>query len=135
LDVAVSSPVARARRPVALVVAALIEALEALGLVALAALSIAAGPGSPYPTTAYGVGGTLLVSAVLLGAVAVNTLRLRPWARTAGIVWQLLQLLVGAYAFQGEGAQPASGAAAIAPAVVVVVLLLTRPVRDVLQRV
>lgn len=118
-----------------MVLVAVVEALETLALVAFAALAISAGPTSAFPTTAYGVGGTVLVCAVLLGAVAVNTLRLRPWARTAGIVWQVLQLLVGFYAFQGEGAQPAFGVAAIAPAVVVVVLLLTRPVRDAMRLV
>lgn len=129
-----SRPDVPARRPPALLVAAAIEALEALGVVALAALAFASGPGSAYPQTAYGLGVTLVVTAVLLGAVAVNTLRLRPWARTAGIVWQLLQALVGAYAFQGNGAQPAIGLVAIVPAVVVLVLLLTPQVRDALRR-
>jgi hypothetical protein len=130
----VSRPDVPARRPPALLVVAGIEALETLGLVALAALAIASGPGSAYPSTAYGLGGTLIVAAVLLGVVAVSTLRLRPWARTAGIVWQLVQALVGAYAFQGEGAQPALGALAIVPAAVALVLLLTRPVSDALRR-
>lgn len=129
-----SRPDVPARRPPALLVAAAIEALETLGIVALAALAFASGPGSPYPQTAYGLGGTLLVTAVLLGAVTVNTLRLRPWARTAGIVWQLVQALVGAYAFQGEGAQPALGLTAIVPAVVVLILLLTPQVRAALRR-
>jgi hypothetical protein len=133
--VAVSRPDVPARRPPALLVVAAIEVLETLGIVALAALAFASGPGSAYPQTAYGLGGTLVVAAVLLGAVAVNTLRLRPWARTAGIVWQVVQALVGAYAFQGEGAQPALGLVAIVPAVAALVLLLTRGVRDALRRV
>ena len=132
---AVSRPDVPARRPPALLVVAAIEALETLGIVALAALAFASGPGSAYPQTAYGLGGTLVVAAVLLGAVAVNTLRLRPWARTAGIVWQVVQALVGAYAFQGEGAQPVLGLLAIVPAVAALVLLLTRGVRDALRRV
>ena len=132
---AVSRPDVPARRPPALLVVAAIEALETLGIVALAALAFASGPGSAYPQTAYGLGGTLVVAAVLLGAVAVNTLRLRPWARTAGIVWQVVQALVGAYAFQGEGAQPVLGLLAIVPAVAALVLLLTRGVREALRRV
>jgi hypothetical protein len=116
------------------VVAGLVEVLEALGIGVISGLAFASGPSSEYPQTAYGVGGTLLVAAVLLAAVGVNTLRLRPWARTAGLVWQVVQVLVGVYTFQGEGAQPVLGAIAIVPAVVVVVLLFTSPVRAALDR-
>lgn len=123
------------RPPVTLVLAAVLEVAEAIGLLVLAALAISAGPGSAYPTTAYGVGGTMIVVAILLLAVAVGTFRLRPWARTAGIVWQLVQLLVGLYAFQGVGAQPALGAIAVVPAIAVIVLLFTPSARIALQRV
>lgn len=111
-----------------------LELLEAAVLVVLAALGIAAGPSSPYPTTAYGVGGTLLLAAALLVLVAVGTLRARPWARSSGLVWQVVQILVGLYSLQGQGAQPVFAAAAIVPGVVVVVLLFTRPVREALAR-
>lgn len=111
-----------------------IELLEAAVLVVLAALSIAAGPGSAYPQTAYGVGGTLLLAAALLVLVGVGTLRGRPWSRSSGMVWQVVQLLVGFYAFQGQGAQPAFAVAAIVPAVIALVLLFTRPVREAMAR-
>ncbi len=123
-----------AHPPATLLVAGVVEAVEGVGLLVLAALAIAAGPGSAYPTTAYGAGGTLVVVAALLLAVAVGTLRMRPWSRTAGMVWQALQLLVGLYAFQGDGAQPGLGAVAIVPAVVVIVLLFTPSARIALDR-
>lgn len=120
--------------PGALLVVALLEALEVLGLVVLAALAVANGAGGPYPLTAYGVGGTLLISAFLLAVVAVGTFRARPWARSAGMVWQVVQLLVGLYAFQGDGAQPALGLIAVLPAAITLVLLFTRPVRAAMAR-
>lgn len=121
-------------RPGGLLAVALLEGLEVLGLVVLAALAVASGPGSPSPLTAYGVGGTLLLCAFLLAVVAVGTFRARPWARSAGMVWQAVQLLVGAYAFQGAGAQPALGLIAVLPAAIALVLLFTRPVRTAMER-
>ena len=129
-----SRPSLSGSRPAALLIIAGVEGIEALALVALAALAIAAGPGSAYPLTAYGVGGTLLIAAALLVAVAVGTLRARPWSRTAGFVWQIVQVLVGLYALQGEGAQPGIAVAAILPAALVLVLLFTGPVRDATSR-
>lgn len=130
----VSRPTVPAPRPIALVLVAVIELLEAVGIAVLAALSIAAGPGSRYPQTAYGVGGTLLLAAALLVLVAVGTLRARSWSRTPGLVWQIVQVLVGLYTFQGQGAQPGLGLVAIVPGVAAAVLLLTRPVREATAR-
>jgi hypothetical protein len=127
------SPI-RAHRPVGLVVISVIELLEAAVLVVLAVISIAAGPGSPYPQTAYGVGGTLLLAAALLVLVGVGTLRGRPWSRSSGMVWQVVQILVGLYALQGQGAQPVFAIAAIVPAALALVLLFTRPVREATAR-
>ena len=90
----VSPSTFRAHRPVGLVVISVLELLEAAVLVVLAALGIAAGPSSPYPATAYGVGGTLLLAAALLVLVAVGTLGARLWARSSGLVWQIVQILV-----------------------------------------
>jgi hypothetical protein len=134
LDVPVSTSGNPAARPVGLVVVAVVEALEALGLLVLAILGAAAGPGSAYPQTAYGVAGTLLLAAALLVLVAWGTLRARPWSRTSGLVWQVVQLLVGLYALQGQGAQPAFAFVAIVPAALAIVLLLTRSVRDATNR-
>ena len=133
VSVSTSGPSAPAR-PVALLVVAAIEALEAVGLLVLAVLAAAAGPGSRYPETAYGVGGTLLLAAALLALVAVGTSRARPWSRTSGLVWQVVQLLVGLYALQGDGAQPGLAFIAIVPAALAIVLLLTRSVREATNR-
>lgn len=110
-----------------------IELLEALGLVALAVLVIVDASGE-YPLMTYGVVGTLLVLAALLVGVAVGVLRGSPWTRTAGLVWHVVQILVGLYSLTGAG--PAIGVAVITivPAVVVIVLLLTRPVQEALAR-
>ncbi|MBW4043245.1 MAG: hypothetical protein HIU86_14200 [Acidobacteria bacterium] len=124
----------RATRPVGLLVVAAVELLEAAGLLVLAVLAVASGPSSRYPQTAYGVGGTLLLAAALLVLVGIGTLRARPWSRTSGLVWQVVQLLVGLYAFQGQGAQPGLALIAIVPAVAVIVLLFTRPVREATAR-
>lgn len=124
----------RARRPAALVVVAAIELLEATGIAAFAVLLIAAGPGSPYPATAYGAGGTVLILAVLLLAVAVGTLRRSPWTRTAGLVWHVVQVLIGLYALTGAGPVIGFAALLIVPAVTVVVLLVRPSVAAALRR-
>jgi uncharacterized membrane protein (DUF2068 family) len=111
-----------------------VEALEALGLLLLAILAAVAGPGSRYPQTAYGVAGTLLLAAALLALVAWGSYRARPWSRTSGLVWQVVQLLVGLYALQGQGAQPGLAFVAIVPAALAIVLLLTRSVREATAR-
>ena len=124
----------RAARPVGLVAVSVVELLEAAGLVVLGVLALASGPSSQYPQTAYGVGGTLLLAGVLLVVVGLGALRGRPWSRTSGLVWQVVQLLVGLYAFQGQGAQPGLALIAIVPAALVIVLLFTRPVREATAR-
>ena len=124
----------RATRPVGLVVVAVIELLEAAAMVVLAVRAALTGPSSQYPQTAYGVAGTLVLAAALLTLVGVGTLRARPWSRSSGLVWQVVQLLVGFYAFQGQGAQPGLALAAIVPAVLAIVLLFTPPVRAATAR-
>lgn len=124
----------RARRPAALVAVALIELLEAAGITLFAVLLIAAGPGSPYPMTAYGAGGTVLILAVLLFAVGVGTLRRSPWTRTAGLLWHVVQILLGLYALTGAGPVIGFAALLIAPAAVVIVLLCLPPVSAALRR-
>ena len=67
----VSPSTVRATRPIGLLVVGVIELLEAAGLVVLAALAIATGPGSRYPETSYGVGGTLLLAAGVGAVVGI----------------------------------------------------------------
>jgi hypothetical protein len=124
----------RADRPVGLVALSVMELLEAAGLLLLAVRAIVSGPSSQYPQTAYGVGGTLALAAALLVLVGIGTFRGRPWSRTSGLTWQVVQLLVGLYAFQGQGAQPGLALIAIVPAVLAIVLLFSRPVREATAR-
>lgn len=132
LDVPVSTSPSPARRPAGLVVVALLEALEALAVLGFAVNAVLGASGA-YPTTTAGVVGTFVVAAALLALVAVGTFRARPWSRTPGLVWQLVQAFVGVYALQGQGGQ-LFGWAAIAPAAIVIVLLFTRPVREATTR-
>jgi hypothetical protein len=121
-----------ATRPVALVVVAVVEALEALAVLGFA-VSTVIGASGRYPLQTFGVAGTFVVAAALLVLVAVGTFRARTWSRTPGIVWQVVQAFVGIYALQGQGGQ-LFAIAAIVPAVVALVLLFTRPVREATSR-
>ncbi|TDS74489.1 hypothetical protein [Amnibacterium kyonggiense] len=109
-----------------------IEVLEALGLLGFA-ISTVVGATGRYPLQTVGVAGTFVVAAALLALVAVGTLRARSWSRTPGIVWQVVQAFVGIYALQGQGGQ-LFAVAAILPAIVAIVLLFTRPVREATAR-
>jgi hypothetical protein len=130
----VSPSTFRASRPIALLALAGIELLEALGLAVLGIVFIVLGPGSQYPATAYGAGGTVLVLAALLAGVGIGTLRGSPWTRTAGLVWHVVQVLIGLYALTGIGAVVGVATVVIVPAVVVIVLTFTRPVQEALAR-
>lgn len=78
----------------------------------------------------------LLVLAVLalvwLGAVLVNIWRFRAWARSAALVWQVLQFAVGLGALQGAFAAPAWGWPLVVAAVAGFVLCVVRPTREAL---
>jgi hypothetical protein len=123
----------RASRPVGLVAISVIEFLEAAGVLVVAVRSVLGGPGE-FPLTTYGVAGTFIVAAGLLVLVGVGTFRARPWARTSGLVWQVVQFFVGISQTQGPGAPIGLAFALIVPAVVVAVLLFTRPVREAMAR-
>ena len=68
------------------------------------------------------------IAAIWLGFIAVNILRGRAWTRGATVVWQVLQVAVAIGCFQGLFARPDIGWALLLPAIVVLVLLFTRPV-------
>jgi hypothetical protein len=112
-------------------VVGVVELLEAAGLLVAAIAFVVPGPGR-YPLTTYGVAGTFVLAAALLVLVAVGTLRGRPWARTSGMVWQALEAIIGLSVL--NGGSPLTAAVIAVPAVVALVLLLTRPVREALAR-
>lgn len=71
------------------------------------------------------------LAAIWLAVVVVNILRGRAWTRGATVVWQVLQIAVAVGCFQGlfdPVARPDLGWALLAPAIVVLVLLFTKPV-------
>lgn len=74
------------------------------------------------------------VAAAWLGAILVGALRGHAWIRSAALVWQVLQFAVGASAISGAFSQPAWGWPLVGVAVVVFVLLFTRPVVDATSR-
>jgi hypothetical protein len=74
------------------------------------------------------------IAAAWLGAIVVGALRGQAWIRGAAIVWQVLQFAVGASAISGTFSTPAIGWPLVAVAVVVFVLLFTKPVVDATSR-
>lgn len=133
IDVPVNRSGSRASRPVALVAVSVIELLEATGVLVFAVLSVVGASGA-YPLTTYGVAGTFGLAAALLVLVGIGTLRGRPWSRTSGMVWQVVQAIVGLSALTGEGGQPVVAIVLVVPAVLALVLLLSRPVREATAR-
>lgn len=73
---------------------------------------------------------TLLVAlaATWLAIVGIHTLRGSPWIRGAVVAWQVLQIAVAVGCFQGLFARPDVGWLLLLPAIVVLVLLFTKPV-------
>ena len=71
------------------------------------------------------------LAAVFLAIVSVNLLRGQAWVRGAIVTWQVLQIAVAVGCFQGlfdPVARPDLGWALLLPAIVVLVLLFTKPV-------
>jgi hypothetical protein len=68
------------------------------------------------------------LAAAWLAVIVVNILRGRAWTRGATVVWQVLQIAVAVGSFQGIFARPDIGWALLIPAIVVLLLLFTRPV-------
>ena len=70
----------------------------------------------------------VVAAAIWVGFIAANTLRGRAWIRGAAITWQVMQVVVAVGCLQGLFATPLVGWLLIAAAIVVLVLLFTRPV-------
>lgn len=75
-----------------------------------------------------------VIAAAWLFAVTVGLLRGRRWARGGALYWQLMQLALALGSFQGAFARPDIGWLLLAPAVVVLVLLFSRPVLQATSR-
>lgn len=67
----------------------------------------------------------VLIAAVWVTAIAVNSLRHRGWIRGAAVTWQVVQIAVAVGCFQGLYARPDLGWALLVPSIVVLGLLFT----------
>ncbi|MWB99942.1 hypothetical protein [Agromyces seonyuensis] len=114
-----------------LVAAVVLVALEAL---AVGAVVVWLGWELVVDTPASYASSIALTVVVLLGllwlvATTIGLARAQAWARPSAITWQILQVSIAVGAFQGLFARSDIGWALLLPAIVVVVLLLSRPVR------
>jgi hypothetical protein len=78
--------------------------------------------------------GLLLAAALWSSNIALGLFRLKRWAHTPAMVFQLLVASIGVASFAGEFGDPLIGVALLVPATVTFVLLFTKSVRDKFQR-
>ncbi|WP_158862833.1 hypothetical protein [Leifsonia sp. AG29] len=123
-------PEERRRRPLAVIVLAVILGLEA-ALVAGLAVWVGVELLTQRPDS-YASAVAILVIAVLAAvwvvATLVAVLALRSWARASTVTIQILQLAIAVGCFQGLYARPDVGWALLVPAVVAGALALSPPV-------
>ena len=74
------------------------------------------------------------LAAVLLVVTGRSALRAAKWIRPATLVWQLIVVLVGLYAFQGPQARPDIGLGLVVPGILGIVLLFTPSVTAATRR-
>ncbi|TQL47486.1 hypothetical protein FB562_0547 [Homoserinimonas aerilata] len=125
---AVPSP----RRPALLILLAVVLFAEC-ALLAAASVFLAVELFVEVPASYASAVAILVISVlatVFLAVLAGQTLQARSWVRGAAIVWQVLQISVGVGFLQGDYARPDMAWGLIVPAVVVIVLVFTRPVRE-----
>jgi len=122
--------VSTTRRPAILWALIALLSLELLGVGALAVTLLIETLTAPTATFGAGIALTIVafIAATWLAAIVVGTSRGQAWIRAAAIVWQVLQVAVGVGALQGQVAQPGWGWPLIVLAVVVFLLLFTKPV-------
>lgn len=84
--------------------------------------------------TPWSYGGAVMIALLTAGAavwvtvMGVHTLRARPWIRGAVLTWQFLQAGIAIGSFQGAWARPELGWLLLVPAVIAVILVLSRSV-------
>ena len=78
--------------------------------------------------------GLLLAAALWSSNIALGLFRVRRWAHTPALVFQLLVASIGVASFAGEFGDPLIGVALLVPATVTFVLLFSKSVRDKFQR-
>ena len=93
-----------ASRPVTVLLAAVIEAIQAAGVLAASVYAgVAAIQGKSYQNSS-GIALTLIGigTAVLLAAIALGLARVRRWSRTPALLTQLFTGIIGIYLVQGH---------------------------------
>ncbi|MEN9753293.1 MAG: hypothetical protein RL670_984 [Actinomycetota bacterium] len=118
------------RRPLGLLIAALVLLLEAAVLLffgGLMVIDIIVGAAKSVPTAA-ALAALVLTPGVWLLFVTRALLRGNRWARNAALFWQLVQLSVASASFTGRFANAWIGSALVASSVILLVFLFTKPV-------
>lgn len=121
-----------------MILLAVILGAEAAGLLLVTVLLLVDTLTSAGGSAAIGSGIALAVTAALIAVglafAARGVLRAAKWTRPAGVVWQLVQILVGLDATQGAGARDDLAALLVIPAVVAVILFFTPGVTAAMRR-
>ncbi len=78
--------------------------------------------------------GLMLAAALWSSNIALGLIKLKRWAHTPGMVFQLLIASIGVASFGGEFGDVLIGLALLLPATMVFILLFSKDVRDQFQR-
>jgi hypothetical protein len=78
--------------------------------------------------------GLMLAAALWSSNIALGLVRLKPWAHTPALVFQLLVASIGTASFAGEFGDPLIGVALLLPATMTFILLFSKSVREQFQR-
>jgi hypothetical protein len=90
-------------------------------------LGILAGESRAF-TTAVALFAMVAAASAWLFYVAFSLTRSKRWARSAALFWQLVMLAIASGSFTGQFGSQAIGWALVAPAVLVLALVFTKPV-------
>ena len=78
--------------------------------------------------------GLMLAAALWSSNIALGLIKLKRWAHTPGMVFQLLVASIGVASFAGEFGDVLIGLALLLPATAVFILLFSKDVREQFQR-
>jgi hypothetical protein len=118
------------KRPIGLILAAGLIALEGVFVGALAAqlgLSVVTG-NTRSLVSSVALFALVAAAAIWVIFIAVNLWRGRRWARSAGFFWQLVQLAIATGSFGGQFGSQAIGWALVMPSLAVMIALLSKKV-------
>lgn len=126
----------RPRRPLQLWALAALIALEALALIVVVVVLVVDLFTAPADSiiSAIALTGVTAIGAVWLVVMALHTVQGRSWIRAAAVTVQVLLVALALGSFQGVFARPDIGWLLLAPAIVGLALLFTRPVINATRR-